>query len=594
VPFISIFVRAILEARWPVLVCLITFLSTQVAIQRLSGADRQGSGQQIVINGVVRDAQGPIPGALVRLQSTKTFTKTDSAGFFTLPLASREDVVLTACAPGYYIGGGLEYHPGEPGIEIKLEPHSNTDDVDYEWVSAFSEMSKEKACQHCHAEPENPDSELPFDQWRDDAHSGSVYNTRFLTMYLGTDINGNLSPPTRYWNNRDYGTVPVGPNPRKPYYGPGYKLDFPSTKGNCATCHAPMAAIGDPYGVDPSLLTGVEAEGIGCDFCHKIWDVTLDPETGLPYENRPGVLSFVFRRPAPGHQLFTGPFDDVAPGEDVYSPIQSESQYCAPCHAARFWDVEIYNSYGEWLASPYSRSDSKTTCQDCHMPSELTDHFARFDAGGKRRDPETIFSHRMPGAADEELLQNAVTMTAAAELHKDSLTIRVKILNDRTGHHVPTDSPLRQMILIVRATNEQGAALVQRGGPKLPAWCGRGDPDEGYVAGLPGTVYAKVLEELWTGVFPSGAYWNQTRIRSDNRIAAFDTDETTYLFEAPADGEAIVDIRLLYRRAFIELRDKKGWDGEDIEMEQITITSGRNDRVRQDRAEPKQAGRNNE
>jgi hypothetical protein len=346
-----------------------------------------------------------------------------------------------------------------------------------------------------------------------------------------------------------------------------------------------MAAVNRPYGVDPSKLTGVEAEGIGCDFCHKVWDVNLDPETGLPFENRPGVLSFTFRRPGPGHQLFTGPFDDVAPGEDLFSPIQRESQYCAPCHSAKFWDIEIYNSYGEWLASPYSHPGSKITCQDCHMPSNLTDRFARFEEGGKRRDPGTIFSHRMPGAANKELLQNAVTLTAAAELRQDSLTVSVKIFNDQTGHHVPTGSPLRQMILIVQAADEQGSSLVQRDGPRLPAWCGRGDPEEGYVAGLPGTAYAKVLQELWTGVYPSGAYWNQTRIRSDNRIGALDTDETTYLFEAPADCETTINIRLLYRRAFIELRDIKGWDGDDIEMERITMTVGRNDRVWHDRAE---------
>jgi hypothetical protein len=201
------------------------------------------------------------------------------------------------------------------------------------------------------------------------------------------------------------------------------------------------------------------------------------------------------------------------------------------------------------------------------MPSNLSNHFASIEKGGKVRDPETISGHRMPGAGNRELLQNAVTMTASAEVSGEIVEVRVKILNDGTGHHVPSDSPLRQMILIVDAADSGGSTLDQRGGPKLPEWCGAGDPEDGYVAGLPGTAYAKVLEELWTGVYPTGAYWNHTRIRSDNRIAAMDSDETIYLFDAPADGEATVDVRLLYRRAFIELRDMKGWDSEDIEME---------------------------
>jgi hypothetical protein len=191
--------------------------------------------------------------------------------------------------------------------------------------------------------------------------------------------------------------------------------------------------------------------------------------------------------------------------------------------------------------------------------------------GGRRRDPETIFGHRMPGAGDRGLLQNAVTMTANANVSDGALKVDVKLTNDKSGHDVPSDSPLRQMILIVEATDETGDTLNQCGGPKLPEWCGVGDPEDGYVAGLPGTAYAKILEELWTGVYPTGAYWNHTRIRSDNRIEAMDSDETSYLFDAPAYGKATVDVRLLYRRAFIELRDLKGWDVEDVEMERRTI-----------------------
>lgn len=556
--------------RWLVLICLSAFLCTQPS----SGFPKDGHALDSprVISGVVRDNQGPIAGATVRLQTTPHYTVTDATGSFELAVSNgKKTFVLTAWAPGHYIGGGVEWHTGERPVEITLERHCDYDHADYKWVSVFSASGEEQACQNCHEEPGNPDSIMPFDQWRKDAHAGSTTNIRFLTMYLGTDVDGNRSPPTRYHGNRDYNPVPFRPNPNRPYYGPGYKLDFPATKGNCAACHAPMAAINTPYGIDPSLLTGVEAEGIGCDFCHKILDVTLDPRSGVPYDNRPGVMSFVFRRPEHGHQLFTGPFDDVAPGEDVYSPVQRESRYCAPCHSARFWDVEIYNSYGEWLDSPYARGESQATCQDCHMPQGLNNHFARVDKGGKPRDPESIFDHRMPGAADADLLQNAVTMAVGAEFRDDALEVRVEILNDRTGHHVPTDSPLRQMILIVRASNSRGRTLALRDGPTLPDWCGAGNPEDGYVAGLPGTAYAKILKELWTGVSPTGAYWNHTRIVSDNRIAAMESDETTYVFEPPAEGEATVDVRLLYRRAFIELRDLKGWEGEDIEMARRTM-----------------------
>lgn len=131
-----------------------------------------------------------------------------------------------------------------------------------------------------------------------------------------------------------------------------------------------------------------------------------------------------------------------------------------------------------------------------------------------------IFSHRMPGATDEELLRNAATMTATARLEGEAVVVEVQVTNNRTGHHVPTGSPLRHLILLVGAVDGRGQALPLLHGPTIPEWGGMGDPDERYYAGLPGKAFAKVLEELWTEVSPSGAYWNPTRVLSDNRLAA--------------------------------------------------------------------------
>ena len=53
------------------------------------------------------------------------------------------------------------------------------------------------------------------------------------------------------------------------------------------------------------------------------------------------------------------------------------------------------------------------------------------------------------------------------------------------------------MILIVQAQGSDGTVLQQVAGPTIPEYGGVGDPDEGYYAGLPGVVYAKILMELW-------------------------------------------------------------------------------------------------
>lgn len=528
------------------------------------------------ISGTVLDeAFVPIKDAVVRIKATDRFVVTNQNGdFFISDLQPKESIILTAWAEGYYIGGGKdEYTAGTTEVELILKKHAEDDNPDYQWLSAFAIDGNSGNCENCHFDPDNPEAALPFTEWRADAHATSAQNIRFLTMYLGQDVHGNQSPLRGYVFNRDYGRIPLRPNPARPYFGPGYKLDFPETAGNCAACHAPAAAINMAYETDPTLVAGVGAEGVACDFCHKVWDVR-PTSNGLPQPNMPGVLSFEFRRPFEDHQFFAGPFDDVAPGEDTFTPVQKQSQFCAPCHFGSFWDTQIYNSFGEWLESPYSNPETGKTCRDCHMPAGKNDHFARLDKGGVIRDPQTIFSHLMPGASDVELLQNAVTLTATVKKEGERLVIDVQIENDKTGHHVPTDSPLRQLILLVNATDVNGQPLALLEGETVPEWGGIGDPSLGYYAGLPGKGFAKILSELWTEAEPTGSYWNPTRIVSDNRIPAFDSDASTFVFTAPTNGNANINITLLFRRAFKELIDQKGWDMQDIIMEKEILIVG--------------------
>ena len=149
--------------------------------------------------------------------------------------------------------------------------------------------------------------------------------------------------------------------------------------------------------------------------------------------------------------------------------------------------------------------------------------------------------------------------------------VNVKLINDNTGHHIPTDSPLRHLILLIEATDANGDPLPQVSGPLLADYAGIGDPSEGYFGGLPGVVYAKILQDLWTEISPSGSYWNPTRVVSDNRIAALETASSEYSFAALDQGQVTISVRLLYRRAFIEIMDWKGWDVPDLLMAEEII-----------------------
>ncbi len=120
------------------------------------------------------------------------------------------------------------------------------------------------------------------------------------------------------------------------------------------------------------------------------------------------------------------------------------------------------------------------------------------------------------------------------------------------------------MILAVQATDADGKPLPLRDGPVLPEWTGD-------YAGRPGQYYAKILEDEWTGESPTAAYWRDIRLVEDTRLPAFATDVSRYAFAAPAEGSVTVEARLVFRRAFQQLMEWKGWDDPDILMEEETI-----------------------
>ena len=518
-----------------------------------------------LITGVVTDGARPIPGAVVRVQTTSISATTNGRGEFTLDgLPNLSAMPLTAWAPGYYIAGPVSAKPGDSGISFTLGRLPAADNPNYAWANN---------CQNCHAGIASKSAQLPFDEWRIDAHGTSARNRRFLSMYNGTDLSGrNQSPPTRHVYQRDYGLSPLPPDPSLPYYGPGFKLDFPQSAGNCAACHLPAAAAGAPYDTNPDTVAGVGRESVACDFCHKVWSVKLDSSTGKPYPNMPGVLSFGFRRPPAGQQLFAGPYDDVGPGHDTFSSLQNQSQFCAPCHFGQFWGVQIYNSFGEWVASPYSDPVKGQTCQDCHMPHRGLTLAARAGKGGRARDPKAVFSHLMPGAQDQGLLERAAGLAIEAHQSGPLIHVTVTVTNDQAGHHIPTDHPSRNILLIVSATDSRNQDLAAVDGPVVPSWGGTGPAPEDY-GGKPGRGFAKVLEQMWTGVAPAMAYWNPTVLREDTRIPALGKDVSEYDFPQPAGGGAVrVAAKLVFRRAFRQLSMWKQWNDPDIPMRQTAVT----------------------
>ena len=84
--------------------------------------------------------------------------------------------------------------------------------------------------------------------------------------------------------------------------------------------------------------------------------------------------------------------------------------------------------------------------------------------GGVERDPLTIHAHSMPGAASQVLLQNTIAMSVTAQTTGNTLVVSVTLENVGAGHHVPTDHPGRQMILMVGAVDKDGSPLTNQAG----------------------------------------------------------------------------------------------------------------------------------
>jgi hypothetical protein len=483
------------------------------------------------IRGIVTNGKSNLQFAKVKIKAVNNSSKTDYYGNFSLDVNDGIDsLIVAAWAEGYY-NGDTKALPGDSGITIRLNKLPDKDNTNYRFISPFSSEGDVLNCQNCH-------SEVLMNQYKKDAHSQSALNPFFLAMYYGTNYNGDNG------------------------FGIGFKKDFPDSFGNCATCHIPGAAIDNPYGVDPKSVTNPNTNGISCDVCHKIKNVI--PNSG---QGTTGTLSIEFLRPPEGKHVFFGPYIDVRE-PDVYSPIISKSEYCMPCHNAKFWGVPTYQSFNEWNESIYPSLNIQ--CQTCHMaPDGILTNFAP-GKGGVERDPLTIPSHSQPGSRDTTILKNSVTLTLSATLEGDFIKVKVVIFNDKTGHHVPSDSPSRNMILLVEAKDDLNNNLEFISGEKVPFWGGKGGVAQGNYSGLPGKGFAKILQDF-VGNMPS-PHWRPTYIVSDNRIKAMGSDTSVYIFRKPVNYSKIrITSKLIYRRFYKEWMDEKGFEIPDILMKNQSV-----------------------
>ncbi|MBZ0268267.1 T9SS type A sorting domain-containing protein [bacterium] len=488
------------------------------------------------VSGFVLDqfTLSPVPDVMVTLQATQVKDTTAADGSFSLPGATGADLVIVGAKVGSFNAYATATSPAS-GVLIKIRTVPQEADTSYSFESPFQ-------CGACH--------DQQIEQWYESPMSLCGQNTWVYDVYNGTGTPGGMGG---FVYTRDSHHAAANPN------------------SECASCHQPLSWIEEPFRAleDINNLSDNAMHGVSCDACHKVAHID---ETKFAFPGMyPGVVT-VTRPSAATGQVQYGVLGDTSFMVPIfmqpsYQP-QLVAEVCGACHEDKNdpdgnGDFDEPNgitsepTYNEWADSPYGDPQSPlfATCVDCHMPSYGAIHAC--NEIPPDRDPETIRHHRIEGTT-APYLENSVTLTCSGDVVGDSLQVQVSILNDLTGHSVPTGLPLRNMVLLVEAWSEGDGPLAPGGTQVVHDLGGVGDPAQGYYAGLPGKLYAKVTEDIdgESPAFPTDA----VAIVFDNRIAALAADVTNYSFALPPLGGTIhARARLIYRRAFREFIDAKGW-----------------------------------
>ncbi len=483
------------------------------------------------IQGVVRDS-GTLNGvedAIVRIQDRDANTLTAIDGAFTLDDNAAFPFRVVAAKYGYYNGhveilnaGGLV------DLAIEMTPIPTT-------VTPDHPLNAPTECGGCHSNQ--------YDEWVGSPMARTGLNRWVFDVLDGSGTAGGMG-----------GFVYTRDSVHR----------FTSPNSDCSACHSPVHWLTDIANAgmgNVNTPTDAMINGVQCEVCHRAADVDA---TKL---NFPGVDPDAFTFLRGPFNIEFGLLGDVTYENNImraaYNP-QLSAQLCAACHEDNvdhdqdgdFEDagsVPHETTFSEWEAYRQANGAAAQTCIECHMPATTDPQFCAFGEPRQR----TVRSHDIRGTTPE-FLENAATMTVDADLDLGSLVVDVAIENDGAGHSVPTGVVIRNMLLVVEAFDGSGLRLPLGQGGTVDAVGGSGDPTQGYYAGLPGhAFYLNMTDGVAQRIF----YTEATALVADTRLKAGETyrDRFVFPFGVARPRLADVSVRLIYRRAFRELVDAKGW-----------------------------------
>lgn len=282
----------------------------------------------------------------------------------------------------------------------------------------------------------------------------------------------------------------------------------------CLHCHSPLAASNG----DLALTRKVSWEGITCDYCHSVQEVTPSRINPVAHVEFNGVKS--------------GPSTDaVSPVHGTrFSKVHTTSLICSTCHEYRnSVGFPVLTTYSEWEKSSYAKAGQQ--CQSCHMygvEGKIVDVRVTSASG------HGINVHRMPGSRSVEQLNRAIQSQIFTTRQADKVKVLVKLTNAGAGHFVPTGSPMRKLILEVRMDpfGEGQPLRVER-------------------------VYARTIQDQKGAIVQREhlAFLKGAKVVEDTRIAPKETRTETFTFDLPPGRRARVEANLYYFYSPMPLTD---------------------------------------
>ena len=396
---------------------------------------------------------------------------------------------------------------------------------------------------------------------------------------------------------------------KDPYYLAGVSMNidrFPeysaAIESKCSTCHMPMAHLSDSFYGEENLIFGTEGyldsqhplhkmalDGVSCTACHQIQDEELGE-----FSSFSGDFTIDNNTPM-GARILFGRFDlhqssqNIMANSSGFISQQSdhlfESELCATCHNlythyvledgtfSDEWFPE-QTPYTEWLNSDFA---TRSTCQDCHMPTaEGSVVLSSMGPGGPRSPFATHgfvggnvymlgilkdFGGELGVQAGAEhfdatlertlthLQSNTAELSISPPVLENSLLSFDITTNNFTGHKLPTGYPSRRVWLHVRIEDGDGQLIFESGAVEESGAIIGNDNDENPLAfethynEITSPDQVQIYESLMHDV--SGdlttVLLSASSYSKDNRLLPEGFDKTSVTDDIAPYGDAVTD-----------------------------------------------------